>query len=407
MLLSKTVKIKWISFHKNYYLDKGYKFTKIKDEFEVKIEDLSNNSHAIVEVQCDNCNTILKPMTWQVYKKYVHNDGKYYCRKCSLNLYGNEKMRKTRLKNGKSFYQWCIENNRQDILDRWDYELNEYTPSEINYGTGKKYYFKCPNGIHESELKSLGRLISGQTINLNCDKCNLIASNYAYLEKYFVNKNDFLECTIGSIKRVSLKCPDCGHIKNNMNIPDLIKHGFSCPKCGDGISYPEKFVFSVLEQLKIDFTTQLSKNILQWCDKYKYDFYIPTLNTIIEAHGSQHYEISHGNWKSLESIQNNDKIKQIKAISNGIIYYITIDCRKSSPEYIKNSILNSELSNLYDMSKIDWNVCNIQALKSMVFKVCEAWNNGINDVSILSSKLKLSKVTIRRYLKKRNKYWIV
>lgn len=32
-----------------------------------------------------------------------------------------------------SFKQWCLDNNRQDLLLRWDYELNEKAPSEVNY----------------------------------------------------------------------------------------------------------------------------------------------------------------------------------------------------------------------------------------------------------------------------------
>ena len=30
----------------------------------------------------------------------------------------------------------------------------------------------------------------------------------------------------------------------------------TCRKCSDGISYPEKFLYSILEQLNIDFETQ-------------------------------------------------------------------------------------------------------------------------------------------------------
>ena len=28
----------------------------------------------------------------------------------------------------KNFYDWCIENNRSDLLERWDYELNNKVP---------------------------------------------------------------------------------------------------------------------------------------------------------------------------------------------------------------------------------------------------------------------------------------
>lgn len=47
-----------------------------------------------------------------------------------------------------SFYDWCINNNRVDFLNLWDYDLNNKNPNEIAKSTHKFYYFKCPNGIH-------------------------------------------------------------------------------------------------------------------------------------------------------------------------------------------------------------------------------------------------------------------
>ena len=41
----------------------------------------------------------------------------------------------------KSFYEWCIENNHEDWLELWDYELNECSPKEVGYGSNKKYWF--------------------------------------------------------------------------------------------------------------------------------------------------------------------------------------------------------------------------------------------------------------------------
>lgn len=43
---------------------------------------------------------------------------------------------------------WCIQNNRQDILDEWDYSKNTVTPENISQGSGKKVWFICKNG-HE------------------------------------------------------------------------------------------------------------------------------------------------------------------------------------------------------------------------------------------------------------------
>ena len=42
-----------------------------------------------------------------------------------------------------SFEQWCIDNNRKDFLEAWDYELNSDMPNDIGYSTSKKRYFKC------------------------------------------------------------------------------------------------------------------------------------------------------------------------------------------------------------------------------------------------------------------------
>ena len=68
-----------------------------------------------------------------------------------------------------SLKQWCIDNNRSDILDRWDYERNEYLPENFSYSSSKYAYFKCPDGIHESELRQLSRLITSDSFV--CTQC--------------------------------------------------------------------------------------------------------------------------------------------------------------------------------------------------------------------------------------------
>ena len=76
----------------------------------------------------------------------------------------------------KSFEKWCIENNKQDILDRWDYELNDYTPSEISYSSHKKCWFKCnKHKEHKSELKDINGFTSRGEGYIKCKQCNSIA----------------------------------------------------------------------------------------------------------------------------------------------------------------------------------------------------------------------------------------
>lgn len=86
----------------------------------------------------------------------------------------------------KSFEQWCIKNNRMDVLLRWDYELNNCKPSEVSYSTRNKYYFKCPTHIeHKSKLQSLNSFVNRKNGNITCDECNSIAQ---YILDNFPNK---------------------------------------------------------------------------------------------------------------------------------------------------------------------------------------------------------------------------
>ena len=70
-----------------------------------------------------------------------------------------------------TFEEWCLENNRKDILDLWDYEKNDVLPSQVPSGTKKKYFFKCHNGIHESELKRILSITDKHDHRIICKQC--------------------------------------------------------------------------------------------------------------------------------------------------------------------------------------------------------------------------------------------
>jgi hypothetical protein len=40
-----------------------------------------------------------------------------------------------------SFAEWCRDNDREDYLELWDYELNEVVPKDVAFKSGKKYYY--------------------------------------------------------------------------------------------------------------------------------------------------------------------------------------------------------------------------------------------------------------------------
>lgn len=262
MLLTKTVKVKWHYKNKEWYISKGYNFTKMKDEFEVKVNDLMQGCNILVSVKCDckDCkNPFLKPTTWQNYLKCIHKNGKYYCQKCAEKLYGGINSRKVRLKNSKSFEQWCHTNLSKEkikqVLSRWDYELNKCSPKEISYSSqgfnNKGYWFKCPKGIHSSELKNIKTFTNNFKKNgfsnvLDCNMCNSFAQwGYDNISNDFLNlywdwdKNDELginpwKISKNSNKKVWIFCQEKSyHESYKIRCDSFSTQGSRCPYCGN------------------------------------------------------------------------------------------------------------------------------------------------------------------------------
>ena len=195
-------------------------------------------------------------------------------------------------------------------------------------------------------------------------------------------------------EKAIFKCPNCGCISQHI-VANVVRRGFSCPVCSDGISYPNKFMANMLFQLKVNFKHEFSYND----SKYRYDFYLNDFNIIIEMHGRQHYEGWGKSCRTLEEEKENDKDKMAFAISKGISKYIVIDSKCSDINYISNNILKSDLINVFDLSEVDWRQCGYYASGSLVHKCAELYNNGYNTLEI-SNILLCSDVTVRRFLKK-------
>lgn len=137
-----------------------------------------------------------------------------------------------------SFEDWCIDNQRQDLLNRWDYDLNLITPSDISYKSNKKFWFKCPRGLHESKLQNVQYFASGKQTDMICDKCDSFAQyiidtegqdvlQYIWSDKNVDSPWDY---KMKSNKKVWIKCkvnPEheyeqkCIHYSN----------GHGCPYC--------------------------------------------------------------------------------------------------------------------------------------------------------------------------------
>ena len=287
------------------------------------------------------------------------------------------------------------------IIDGYTTEYT-YTKNGKSYITHEKHYkYKCNIcGFNEGDITE-GNLHNKKT---GCSCChnrtivkgiNDIGTVRPDLLVYFVDKNDAYIHSIASGDKVKCKCPICGFEKYII-ISNLSRCGFACNKCSDGISYPEKFIMSMLTQLHVSYTQQYVIDDY----KYKYDFYLPEHNAIIETHGEQHYTNTFMKTK-IEDVKANDLNKKNVALQNGIGHYIELDCRKSRMEYIKKSVYENEfLNNILDLSSVDWQLCHNDSLKNILVDVCTYWKEcaGNTDTGEVADKFNIARNTVIKYL---------
>lgn len=140
----------------------------------------------------------------------------------------------------KSFEDWCIENNCMEYLKLWDYDLNFIEPSAIGFGSEQSIYFKCPNNIHDSELKKIINLTRNNAYSCICSKCNSFAHwgeiNLCsdFLEKYWdYDKNVINPCEISKAthKKVWIKCQEKDYHGSYEIQCNNFKNGKRCSFC--------------------------------------------------------------------------------------------------------------------------------------------------------------------------------
>lgn len=146
-----------------------------------------------------------------------------------------------------NFKNWCIINNKKDLLKEWDYERNlkelKITPVDIAPGSNKKVYWICKKG-HRWQ----SRIHSRTKYNHKCIYCanQQALKGFNDFEKWCLDndKNDLLkewdyeknlkqpyEYTKCSGKKVFWKCS-----KNHCwdaTIAHRVSENTGCPVCGN------------------------------------------------------------------------------------------------------------------------------------------------------------------------------
>lgn len=205
-----------------------------------------------------------------------------------------------------SFGQWCLDNDRNDILSRWDYSMNTHNPFQISKSSGIKCYFKCPKGIHASEAKTLYSLTNGKINDFVCNACNSFAQwGIENIEKDFLSKYwDYEKNTIDPYKisyayngKVWIKCQKHDYHKSyQISCGKFSTEGKRCPYCAktsgkihkyDSLGYLNAKVFDIWsdknKKSPYEYSPHSGQKIWWKCENKIHDDYLRTIDGATKA----------------------------------------------------------------------------------------------------------------------------
>lgn len=295
--------------------------------------------------------------------------------------------------------------SNEEFLTKLSELNNGIIPLEEYKSAKTKMRFACKFG-HIWETKPQN-VINGH----DCPYCagkkawvgeNDLCTTHPDIVEILKRTEDGYKYSQGSGKIVEFVCPLCGHVSKK-RIRDVCKQGFSCPVCSDGVSYPNKFGRAFLSQLPIDsFECEWQPN---WAKPYRYDNYFEYngIPYILEMDGGFHYIEKPVFGLTLEERQRIDSIKTNLAHMNGI-NIIRIECLKSECDHIKNNIFDSELNMIFDLSNVDWLLCDKNAQKNLVKEACSLYCDKLYSINEIANVLKIKNCTVIKYLKSGTKF---
>lgn len=162
-------------------------------------------------------------------------------------------------------YDWCIQYNRQDLLDRWDYERNVKRPCEVSSMSKKAHYFKCDKNKHPSSPYKIMNITSyWDKASVGCIYCNSFAQwgidNVCenFLEKYWdYDQNKDIDPWLlpkAARQRVWLKCQNVSYHHSYDIITNSFYMGQRCPYCSKKRIHPQdSFAAFNMKRLGDDF----------------------------------------------------------------------------------------------------------------------------------------------------------
>jgi len=201
MLISDWVKVKWHNRNMIHFISKGYVYTKLGDEFLVKVEDLSKGSEVKLLVKCDYCNKIIEKQNINFLKQKNKIINKDACSKCNS-------LKQNEIAN--------IKKNK-DTYVSLEFIINFL--KNINLELTKDNIFKDINKIHinkqlKIQCKIHNNYIQEKTFNniqshgIFCSICHVNGVNRSYINLDFAKEIfDLYCCDLLETKYINTRTP--------------------------------------------------------------------------------------------------------------------------------------------------------------------------------------------------------
>ena len=258
-----------------------------------------------------------------------------------------------KVKREDSFAYWFIENFGQEEFDKVvnvekTKKQNNIDVWAITKRSGKLIWFNCTNKNYHEYCLSADKYYKGYRCKYCArtkhvhpldsfgqyikDKLNVEDVNIIWSDK---NKISPFKYTIGTEKKVWLKCLNGIHDDSLRQVKNAVASELICPYCSENynVSKLQTKVHSYISEKFKNVNIENCCTIIPINPKTKhpmpFDNEIVDLKLIIEVHGRQHYELIGKNSKWLNGLTPSeylhqrklkDRYKKIYAISNGYEY---------------------------------------------------------------------------------------
>lgn len=346
LLIDENLKIKIKINNKNidHYEKLGYTGLFYGSEIEVKQTELSPTSHTKIKCICDYCGEQYETCFCTYYNSMNHSD----VQKCACSSCAGKKNSEVRLiREREKRFPELIE-----VCEKHGYTL--LTKKEEYAGVDMNVRFICPK--HGEKTMIMDNLLNGHV----CYECSyeyrasllrnsaekIISDIESINNNKLLNPEDYLNAITPNLK---ILCGCCGENVFYTSYSNYIRHEVNrCKYCSSVESLGEKTVRLVLEKININFIQEKRFEDCKNIRSLPFDFYIPSLNLIIEYDGEQHYYPVFGE-ESFQNTQKNDLIKNDYCAKNGILLLRIPYWEMKNIENIIVDYLNKTIGKRYDL----------------------------------------------------------